>query len=210
MEVIWTLPRIHDRPLFPEGEHPEVYAPPRRTWCVGEQADGPGGAEYVVQVRQLRDWLRDPGNQRPECHSCFQVDAGRTGVDDQSPLHISGESTTDRCLSRGSKLQAGMHPPGEGDEREQEQILTRLDSQMDSFANYTLALAIYSFPAGSVVKNSPVKQETWVRSLGQENPLEKERATHSSILAWEIPWTEEHVGLQSMGLQRVRRDLATK
>ena len=210
MEVIWTLPRIHDIPLFPEGEHPEVYAPPRRTWYVGEQADGPGGAECVVQVRQLKDWLRDPGNQRPECHSCFQVDAGRTGVDDQSPLHISGESTMDRCLSPGSKLQAGMRPLGEGDEREQEQILTRLDSQMDSFANSTLALAIYSFPAGSVVKNSPAKQETWVRSLGQEDPLEKEMATHSSILAWEIPWTEEHVGLQSMGLQRVRRDLATK
>ena len=46
-------------------------------------------------------------------------------------------------------------------------------------------------------------QETWVRSLGQEDPLEKEMATHSSILAWEILWTEEPGGLQSMGLQRV-------
>ena len=44
-------------------------------------------------------------------------------------------------------------------------------------------------------------QETWVRSLGWEDPLEKEMATHSSILAWEIPWTEEPGGLQSMGLQ---------
>ena len=49
-------------------------------------------------------------------------------------------------------------------------------------------------------------QETWVRSLGQEDPLEKEMATDSSILAWEIPWTEELGGLQSMGLQRVRHD----
>ena len=47
----------------------------------------------MVQVRQLKDWLCDPGNHRPECHSCFQADAGRTGVDDQSPLHISREST---------------------------------------------------------------------------------------------------------------------
>ena len=48
----------------------------------------------------------------------------------------------------------------------------------------------------------------WVRSLGWEDPLEKEMATYSSILAWEVPWTEEPGRLQSMGLQRVRHDLA--
>ena len=53
-------------------------------------------------------------------------------------------------------------------------------------------------------------QETLVRSLGQENPLEKKMVTHSIILAWEIPWTVAHSGLQSMGLQRVRHKLATK
>jgi len=53
-------------------------------------------------------------------------------------------------------------------------------------------------------------QETQVRSLGQEDPQEKEIATHSNILAWEIPWTEEPDGLQSMGSQRVGHDLATK
>ena len=47
------------------------------------------------------------------------------------------------------------------------------------------------FPDGSVVKNPPAMQETRVQSLGQEDPLEKEMATHFSILAWEIPWTEE-------------------
>ena len=52
-------------------------------------------------------------------------------------------------------------------------------------------------------------QETWVQYLGQENTLEKEMATHSIILAWEIPRTEEPDGLLSMGLQRVRHDLAT-
>ena len=51
------------------------------------------------------------------------------------------------------------------------------------------------------VKNLPAMQETWVRSLGWENPLEKEMATHSSILAWEILWTEEPGGLQCMGSQ---------
>ena len=53
-------------------------------------------------------------------------------------------------------------------------------------------------------------QEMWVQSLGGEDPLEREVATHSSILAWEMPWTEEPGGLQSMGLQRVGHDLATK
>ena len=55
------------------------------------------------------------------------------------------------------------------------------------------------FPGGSVVKKLPAVWETWVRSLGQEDPLEKEMATHSSIFAWKIPWTEEPGGLQSMG-----------
>ena len=51
------------------------------------------------------------------------------------------------------------------------------------------------------VKNLPVMQKTWVQSLGQEDPLEKEMAIHSSILAWKIPWTEEPGGLQSTGSQ---------
>ena len=59
----------------------------------------------------------------------------------------------------------------------------------------------------SVVKNLPANQEIRVCSLGREVPLEKEMATHSSILAWRIPWTEESGGLQ---LQRIRHDLATK
>ena len=59
------------------------------------------------------------------------------------------------------------------------------------------------FPGGSVVKNPPSKQETLLRSLGLEDPLEGEMETHSSILAWEITWTEELGGLQSMGSQRV-------
>ena len=58
------------------------------------------------------------------------------------------------------------------------------------------------FPGGSVVKNPPAVQEMWVRSLGRVAPLEKEMASHSSILAWEIPWTEEPGGLQSVGLQK--------
>ena len=69
-----------------------------------------------------------------------------------------------------------------------------------------------SFPGGSTVKNLPAMQEipeTWVRSLGQEDPLGKEMVTHSSTLAWKTPWTEKHGRLQSMGSQRVRHDWAT-
>ena len=57
-----------------------------------------------------------------------------------------------------------------------------------------------------MVKNLPALQETWVRSLGGEDPLERGMATHSSMLAWRIPWIEEPGGLQSMGSQRVRHD----
>ena len=60
-----------------------------------------------------------------------------------------------------------------------------------------------------MVKNLPAMQESLVRSLGQEDPLQKEMATHSSILAWRIPWTEEPGGLQPMGSQRVGHDWVT-
>ena len=65
------------------------------------------------------------------------------------------------------------------------------------------------FSGGSVVKNLSALQESqemWVRSLGWEDALEEETATHSSILAWRIPWTEKPGGLQSIGLQRVSYD----
>ena len=75
--------------------------------------------------------------------------------------------------------------------------------KVPSFLNLTASLVT------QVVKNLPAMQETWVRSLGWEDPLEKEMTTHSSILAWRIPWTEEPGGLQSMGSQRVRYNWAT-
>ena len=61
-----------------------------------------------------------------------------------------------------------------------------------------------------LVKNPPAMQETQVRSLGSKNPLEKEMATDSSILAWKIPWTEKSGRLQSVGSQRVGYDSVTK
>ena len=59
------------------------------------------------------------------------------------------------------------------------------------------------FPVAQTVNSLPEMQETWVQSLGQEDSLEKEMTTHSNILAWKIPWTEEPHGLQSMRSQRL-------
>ena len=84
---------------------------------------------------------------------------------------------------------------------------------MQTFTKPFIMLPIYALfyisrglPCGSVVKNPPARQETQVRSLGQENPLEEEIATDSSIPAWEIPWTVTSGWLQSMGSQKVRHN----
>ena len=72
-----------------------------------------------------------------------------------------------------------------------------------------LLISLWQSLMAQRLKHLPPVWETWVRSLGQEDPLEKEMVTHSSILAWRIPWTEEPGRLQSMGSQRVRHDWAT-
>ena len=66
-----------------------------------------------------------------------------------------------------------------------------------------LIMVIFDFLVAQMVKYLPIMRETGVQSLGQEDPLEKEMATHSSTLAWKIPWTEEPGRLQSIALQRV-------
>ena len=65
---------------------------------------------------------------------------------------------------------------------------------------------IWASPVAQTVKNPPAMQETRIRSLGQEDPPDKEMAARSNILAWEIPWTEEPGRLQAMGLQRFGHD----
>ena len=82
------------------------------------------------------------------------------------------------------------------------------------FPNCVLYLVIVVFGGACLVarwvKNLPAMQETRVWCLGQQDPLEKEMATHSSIVTWRIPWTEESDGLQSMGLHRVWNDWGNK
>ena len=76
---------------------------------------------------------------------------------------------------------------------------------------FVLYKDVFELPwVAQLVKNPPAMQETPVPFLGREDPLEKEMATHSSVLAWKIPWTEETSRLESMGSQRVGHDLVTK
>ena len=74
------------------------------------------------------------------------------------------------------------------------------------FAEFICRNILFTYLVAHMVKNLPVVQETWVQSLGQGDSLEKGMVTHSSILAWRIPWTEESDGLQFMESQRVRNN----
>ena len=82
----------------------------------------------------------------------------------------------------------------------------RRGNSLHKLGNMNKCIVAQGFPGGSAVKNPPTVQEMWVQSLGWEDLLEKGMATHSSILAWRIPWTEEPGGLQSMGSQRAGHD----
>ena len=89
-------------------------------------------------------------------------------------------------------------------------LFLQVRSKINPLFEKILTRTLKCFLIFQLVKNLPAVQETWVQFLGQEDPLEKEVATHSSILAWKMPWTEELGGLQLMMLQKVGHDLATK
>ena len=82
---------------------------------------------------------------------------------------------------------------------------SKADFDVNLYWKFSYGIAIVSLMA-QMVKNLPAMQETQIQALGQEDPLEKEMATHSRIPAWRIPWTEEPGGLQSMGSQRVKHN----
>ena len=102
-------------------------------------------------------------------------------------------------------LRGPIHQSKKPHQQEKNYIETLKEKQ--NFWNHCLVIrymfmkSTLNFPGGSVIKNLPTKQETQVQSLSWEDPLEKEMATHSSILDWEIPWTDKPGGLQSWSHQ---------
>ena len=88
--------------------------------------------------------------------------------------------------------------------------LTQKEEALAVSEIYGSLMWLQGFPGGSVVKNPPANAGDKVQSLDQDDPLEKEMAIHSSIVAWEISWTEQTGGLQSMESKRVRHELGTK
>ena len=103
--------------------------------------------------------------------------------------------------SHGQRSLVGYSPSGSKESDTTEQLSTHTCKHIDTLRYIVLASLV-----AQGLKRLPTMQETCVRSLGREDPLEKELATHSSILAWRIPWMEEPGGLQSTGLQRVGHD----
>ena len=112
-------------------------------------------------------------------------------------------------------------PPYYGQVEKWVQVLCFISERKGPFAATRFGVRIQAFHyaftntntrtslVAQTVKHLPTVQETWIQSLGWEDLLEKDMATHSSILSWRIPWTEEPGGLQSMGSQRVGHDWAT-
>ena len=135
-----------------------------------------------VSLSELRELVMDREAWRAEVHG---VTMSQTQLRDWTEL----KEVTDWNMN--CKLQIGTY----------QEHCQRLKSK--GFCHLPLWRFVASLVA-QMVKRLPAVQETRVRSLGRENPLQKEMATHSGILAWKIPWSEEHDRLQSMGSQRVR------
>ena len=121
------------------------------------------------------------------------------------------QKSTSTQKSRSTQLTAGLVPPPSLALTQGVSwfhfisISSHHKSSHPSFSKYSLSTYHYSLVT-QMVKNPPTMQETWVQSLGQEDPLQEGMVTHPCILAWRIPWTEEPGGLQFMGSQRVEHD----
>ena len=101
---------------------------------------------------------------------------------------------------QGKAVYEGRGGAADGMSRQKEQHMKKTEEK-NVTRNWFSRGPMCGFPGGSAVKNTPAMWETWIRSLSWEDPLQEGMATHSSILAWRIPWTEEPGGLQSTGLQ---------
>ena len=131
----------------------------------------------------------------PSSNGCsFSVDERSTRVHTHTHTHTHGPSTP----LTAQQIQ-----------RHRNEALPSLPGRRTHHSEFGICFLCNIFPIAQMAKNLPVIQETRVRSLGREDPLDKGMATLSSILAWRIPWTEESGGLQFMGSQRVGDDTTT-
>ena len=126
------------------------------------------------------------GSSMPRCHGPNVGGVGRRRMADVMQVYFEQNDT---------------NPPSK-------RMNYQLEPESDTW-NYSVPPIRLASLMAQMVNNLPAMQETWIQSLGGEDPLKKEMAIHSRILAWRIPWTEESGGLQSTGLQRVRHDRAT-
>ena len=137
-----------------------------------------------------------PGSSDSKEYACNVEDLGSIPVLGRSPGGGHGNPPHYSCLEsiHEQRSLAGYSPWG--------------GQELDTTERLSTHPHPRGFPGGSVIINLPANEEMWVWSLDQEDPLEKEMATHSSILAWEIPRTEESGGLQPMGLQKGQTQLS--
>ena len=146
--------------------------------CIGEGHGNPLQCSCLENPRDRGAWWA----------AVYRVAQSRTRL-----KRLSSSSSSARWCSSYKSIRISFF-------RQRSKISTRLFN-----ADYS-AQHCWAFLVAQMIKNLPAMRETQVQSLGQEDPLEKGMATHSSILAWRTPWTEEPGRLQYMGLQRVRRD----
>ena len=174
----------------------------------GENATRPTPWETVLPLRRPPHWETE----------LFQVSCGLwsngfcVSVRKDSPSHEGAACHTDCVLAHLRAVLPDRNTSAPPPPLWQDRVSVSPD-----FFFFPLLKGGYSqwsaSPIAQWVKSRPAMQgtqETQVWSLGQEDPLEKEMVTHSNMLAWRIPWTEEHGGLQSLGSQRVRHNWATK
>ena len=199
-------------PHCPRVRHLQIPKAGLRTWAHSDVGNrrGPGtnpqgsqGATGLLEAQDITPitGIRMTFSLLPTPMSCRQDFLSRALVTFGAKSLITGEKGAVPCTDGGSALgsstrcQTHPHHPSYDSEECHRNLLDFLGDPVASLEAQT-------------VKNLPAMQEAWVRSLGQEDPLEKEMAFHSSVLAWRTPWTEEPGGPQSVGSHRVWSDWA--
>ena len=208
----WTRPSRSACPRFCPGRSPALWLPgePRPGGAGETHQEGAWPRDWPLQVAWSPGWAASVS--LPNAHPFSTTRSLPRPNSLWAPLASSG--CQDFCLKvlSAATRQLFNHSGALAHAVDQMETINifKVAHQKKKFGLQDTVILYVSLVARTV-KNLPAIQETWVQSLGWEiDPLEKEMATHSSILAWKVPCTEEPAGLQSMGSQRVRYNWATK